>query len=617
MALALVAVAFLLTYLVHSTMLLGGAWALSATGVVKTPHARDWLWKVCLAGGLVTATVQAASPYRGLGRTFRLSQAAYPARPEAAPPGDPAASGAAPGAATSAGRDAGSRASVSAGSEPAARSAAPTAAFSGSAPYTLTSDPGSSVPPIWLFALGAWMLIAAGLLVRLAVRRRGFCRRLASRHELTGGPVVEMLESLRVGAGVRRRIRLRASADLTGPVAMGSSEICLPERALTALSAAEQRAVLAHELAHLVRRDPVWLAVSVVVENLFFFQPLNRLARQRGQEAAELICDDWAVHHTGASLTLAKCLAEVATWMHGRRGPVPIAGMAEHGSQLVRRVQRLLNGAETRSRRGLRLALPVGALALSTMAFAAPNVAPPYPPVQAPAPLAPRPVAAVAAPPLVRQGEPHTWATVRGGRLITFSRGWAPRISGTGRIGIRRGGRAIELVDGQRLEVNGRDVAEGADIAVPDGDTLRIKDGEGRVEWTLDPVRVSPAPAVAWAEPQLGGDSVQALADLGDSLTLVAADLAPELARIAPRVAAGVRGELDRMAPELARLQDEGVREGLRIAATVAPRLAELSARISAQVAQEIGPAIARAFGDSACDADSAASRRPPEPNRR
>jgi len=461
------------------------------------------------------------------------------------------------------------------------------------------------------------MLIAAGLLVRLAVRRRGFCRRLASRHELTGGPVVEMLESLRAGAGVRRRIRLRASADLTGPVAMGSSEICLPERALTALSAAEQRAVLAHELAHLVRRDPVWLAVSVVVENLFFFQPLNRLARQRGQEAAELICDDWAVHHTGASLTLAKCLAEVATWMNGMRGPVPVAGMAEHGSQLVRRVQRLLDGVETRSSRGLRRALPVAALALSTVAFAAPNVAPPYPPAQAPAPLAPRPVVAVAAPPLVRQGEPHTWATVRDGRLITFSRGWAPRISGAGRIGIRRGGRAIELVDGQRLEVNGRDVAEGADIAVRDGDTLRIMDGEGRVEWTLDPVRVSPAPAAAWAEPQLGDDSVQALADLGDSLTLVAADLAPELARIAPRVAAGVRGELDRMAPELARLQDEGVREGLRIAATVAPRLAELSARISAQVAQEIGPAIARAFGDSACEGDSTASRRPREPNRR
>jgi len=42
-----------------------------------------------------------------------------------------------------------------------------------------------------------------------------------------------------------------------------------------------------------------------------------------------------------------------------------------------------------------------------------------------------------------------------------------------------------------------------------------------------------------------------------------------------------------------------------------------LSARISAQVAQAIGPAIARAFGDSACDGDSAASRRPREPNRR
>ena len=41
MTLTLLVVAWLLTYLVHSTILLGGAWLLSAARVVRSPVARD------------------------------------------------------------------------------------------------------------------------------------------------------------------------------------------------------------------------------------------------------------------------------------------------------------------------------------------------------------------------------------------------------------------------------------------------------------------------------------------------------------------------------------------------------------------------------------------------
>ena len=39
--------------------------------------------------------------------------------------------------------------------------------------------------------------------------------------------------------------------------------------------------MLAHEIAHLVRRDPQWLVLARAIEMVFFFQPLNRLARRR------------------------------------------------------------------------------------------------------------------------------------------------------------------------------------------------------------------------------------------------------------------------------------------------------------------------------------------------
>ena len=59
--------------------------------------------------------------------------------------------------------------------------------------------------------------------------------------------------------------------------------------------------MLAHEVAHLVRRDPHWLVAARVIETVLFVQPLNRLARLRLQEVAEYLSDDWAMARTSRS----------------------------------------------------------------------------------------------------------------------------------------------------------------------------------------------------------------------------------------------------------------------------------------------------------------------------
>jgi hypothetical protein len=102
--------------------------------------------------------------------------------------------------------------------------------------------------------------------------------------------------------------------------------------------------ILAHELAHLLRRDPTWLTIARVIEAVFFFQPLNVLARRRMQEAAEFASDAWASTRVARPLDLAHCLARVAEWtIAAPRLPVP--AMAERrGPVLVRRVERLTTG---------------------------------------------------------------------------------------------------------------------------------------------------------------------------------------------------------------------------------------------------------------------------------
>ena len=116
--------------------------------------------------------------------------------------------------------------------------------------------------------------------------------------------------------------------------------MCVPSAVLTALTRSQQEALLAHELAHLVRRDPAWFGLGYLIETLLFFQPLNRLARRQLAELAELACDDWAVRWTGARVALASCLAEVAGWVIGER-PLRLAppGLAGQPSRLRHRVE--------------------------------------------------------------------------------------------------------------------------------------------------------------------------------------------------------------------------------------------------------------------------------------
>ncbi len=330
--------AWLLTYALHSTVLLGAAWL--ATRLLRpSPARRDLLWKAAMIGGIVTATWQAAVPGGTLlaGHAFVPGQAAVTAGPPAYRVVEdgvvvhPEASPADPARPASGEREPGCRTQSC--------SSSPVAAPAGAAGLgdRLHLD---------RWAAGAALLWLAGALIglgRLVAAKRRLARLLASREAVAGGPLPALLHRLRVSSGFLDPVRLSVSDHICGPVALGRREICLPRRALTDLTPNQQESVLAHELGHLVRRDPLWLVAGATVEAVFFFQPLNRAARRELRDAAEFLCDDWAVARTGRGLTLARCLAEVAGWIHASRRPLLAAGMAEERSPLVRRIERLVN----------------------------------------------------------------------------------------------------------------------------------------------------------------------------------------------------------------------------------------------------------------------------------
>ena len=329
---------WLLTYLVHSTLLLLAAWLITSWARTSLT-VRDILWKCALVGGLGTATVQITVAREPLGGQLRLA---------------PRTSSSGPTMRVTMRDDAG-----------------------GPARFLLTRPRGTR----WTAGLAVLWLTSSGAgLLWLTIGHARTLRGLGQRTTLDGTPIAARMRTLLASARVNRTVELTASATLASPVALMGNEICLPRRALYELEPNEQDGMLAHEVAHLVRRDPQWLMVARVMEIVFFMQPLNRLARHRMQEVAEYLCDDWAVSRMSQPVTLARCLAAVAEWV--TRAPRahslqshPISAMVEAGgSPLVRRVGRILGRRATPRAGSSRIAVGASAVVLLGLAAIAPRV---------------------------------------------------------------------------------------------------------------------------------------------------------------------------------------------------------------------------------------------------
>ena len=370
--------AWLATYLIHSSALILAVWGFTRWCALDS-LTRSLLWKIALVGGLFTATLQT-----GLGVQPALGNYAVTA-PPTPPPIETIAIEEELEEVEDAARevvvleiDDGAQSvtivSMHGGAGPAWE---PMPMLPEVAPATAVvaaqeeGSGGVGAALVGLFLGGA--ILGLGRLVFTARRLR---RLLHGRTDILRGSLAERLAVLLGRARLARRtVRLTMSPALVSPIALASREIVVPEAAFE-LEARQQEAMLAHELAHVVRQDPAWLVLAAVIEAVLFVQPLNRLARAGMQEAAEELADDWAVRHLGTGLHLARCLTEVASWQ-GRGGPGPfVSGMASgDSSALVQRVQRLLDDRDRERGPWSGVGrLFVGGLLLAAVAWGAPGI---------------------------------------------------------------------------------------------------------------------------------------------------------------------------------------------------------------------------------------------------
>ncbi|MCR9245574.1 MAG: M56 family metallopeptidase [bacterium] len=356
----------LLTYLLHSTVLLLVALSiLRIAGRLSVP-ARELVLRVAVFGGFVTTALQSA---------FGCS------------PLSPWAAAAWRGLATTAAAPDSVTAGAAASADPVATGAASPAAAGGASALAAGAD-AFAIAMLWPGLLVAvWLIGAVWFAFGCLGASRQLRAALAGRRLLAAGELRELLDQ---NGG--RGVRLSLSDRVWSPFAFGvwRPEICLPAHGIEGLARRERRCVLLHELAHVRGADPLWLPLYHYVGALVWFQPLHRVAVRRLTELAEYRCDDAAIRHGGTETALASALLAVAQWRPARAGERDLAmasSMAARPSLLASRVRRALAPQQHARRGWSRAAVTVFALpAWTTMAWLLP--APVVPGVGAAVPVA-------------------------------------------------------------------------------------------------------------------------------------------------------------------------------------------------------------------------------------
>jgi beta-lactamase regulating signal transducer with metallopeptidase domain len=208
---------------------------------------------------------------------------------------------------------------------------------------------GSSKVPLvlrgsdWLAVIAplAWLVGAGIMLVRQIGGWRAVIALSHASHAEPPRAWVPRFAELRSALGIDREVAVRSSRGGASPFTARAVRpvIWLPAPRWSELPPDQRTALLAHELAHVRRRDWLWNGVQRAVEALLFFHPAVWWLGRRVRQERELACDDLAVAACGDPLALAEGLAALA----GPRRSAPALALTARSGSVVVRVRRLLD----------------------------------------------------------------------------------------------------------------------------------------------------------------------------------------------------------------------------------------------------------------------------------
>jgi len=154
--------------------------------------------------------------------------------------------------------------------------------------------------------------------------------------------LISLLDALRAEMGCSRRVELREAADLSTPATAGwMRPVVLLPGDWRSWSDDDRRAVLAHELAHVVRGDYAAGLVARFALVLNFHHPLVRWLAGRLSLQQEQAADALGARFAGGREGYMKALARLALKQDGRSPRWPAREFLPERGTLIRRIEML------------------------------------------------------------------------------------------------------------------------------------------------------------------------------------------------------------------------------------------------------------------------------------
>jgi beta-lactamase regulating signal transducer with metallopeptidase domain len=161
------------------------------------------------------------------------------------------------------------------------------------APVLAASQTQTHPWPLASIALAIWGLGCVAFVFAIAVRWFLLRRSIEKSSIRAPRELIDMLEQLRRSLDFRGRLRLRLCDAHVGPAVFGIFRpiLVLPATILQNKELRQLRPILAHEIIHLRRRDPLAAGVQILSQAVWWFHPLVWWMNRNITRVRELCCD--------------------------------------------------------------------------------------------------------------------------------------------------------------------------------------------------------------------------------------------------------------------------------------------------------------------------------------
>jgi bla regulator protein blaR1 len=187
-----------------------------------------------------------------------------------------------------------------------------------------------------------WLLGFSGFLLRM-IGGLWYVQGIKRRYTLSLPPEIQgMAHRVATRLGMQHTPPVMASAHLSTPAVIGwiKPVILFPAALVNQLSTKEMEAILAHELAHVIRQDYLLNILQTVAEAMLYFNPAVWYLSAIIRREREHCCDDLAIKACGNPLEYAKALLRLEEII--LPAPALAMGLKTGQGALLHRITRIL-----------------------------------------------------------------------------------------------------------------------------------------------------------------------------------------------------------------------------------------------------------------------------------